>query len=150
MQFRIIKTADSYLPEEKGRMLLMVRAHAWHFHCPNLNAQVNLTWYSSGKFCKRLLAVSTQHLVRIPSCKQTIHAKACGGSPWKCFSRESWRLACVLAHSWLAASCFLVRPVIAPPRRSSSAEWYLRHKLLRFSWVELMLLCWLWSSFCIS
>lgn len=84
------------------------------------------------------------------SCKQTVCAAACKSSPLKCFSRDSWRPACVLQHSWLTASCFLISPVMAPPRPANSAEWYLRHKLLRFSWVELMLLCWLWSSFCMS
>lgn len=111
---------------------------------------MNLKWYSSGKFCKLLLAVSMQHLVWVLSYKQTVHAKACQSSPLKCFSRQSWRLACVLEHNWLTASCFFISPVMALPRLSSSAEWYLRHKLLRFSWVELMFLCWLWSSFCIS
>lgn len=89
-------------------------------------------------------------LILTLSCKQTVCAAACKSSPLKCFSRDSWRPACVLQHSWLTASCFLISPVMAPPRPASSAEWYLRHKLLRFSWVELMLLCWLWSSFCIS
>ena len=96
------------------------------------------------------LAVSRQHLVWTVSCKQTIHAKTCQSSPLKCSSRDSWRLACVLEQDWLTASCLFISPVTALPRLSSSAEWYLRHKLLRFSWVELMLLCWLWSSFCIS
>lgn len=135
---------------ERGRTQLMARAWAQHLHGSNLDTQMNLKDLLLESFLQLVLAVSRQHVVWILSGKQTTHAKPRQSSPLKCFSRKSCRVACVLEHNWLTASWFFMSPVRALPRLSNSTEWYLRHKLLRFSWVELMLLCWLWSSFCIS
>lgn len=111
---------------------------------------MNLKWCSPGK-CFQTLAGSFWAAFGVgPSRETNYSCWARQSSPLKCFSRASCRLAWVLERSWLTASCFFISLVIPLPRLSSSTEWYLRHKLLRFSWVELMLLCWLWSSFCIS
>lgn len=86
----------------------------------------------------------------IHGCGVTVPINKTEDSPRKCFSKDSCMLACVLRQSRFTASYFFINEVTVPPRVSSSTEWYLRHRLLRFSRVESIRLCWSWRSFCVS
>lgn len=135
---------------ERGNILWEVRACGTELLLPKSQSTNEFkTLFQLEDLLKLWLAASEQHLVQTTSRRQWFRLTPFN-SPLKCFSRDSCMLAWVWEHSWLVASCFFISPVIARPRLSNSTEWYFRHRLLRFSWVELMLFCWLWSSFCMS